>query len=208
MYRDALRIPSPSHVRSDSVSSYVSATTVRSAWSTASIPTSPESEIIPRTETSERSTAQRGLLQSHDDSPGEPPDNPFAFTAEELGEALYDEKDLAFLKNTGGVKGLVLGLRTDLHNGLLSNEDQIQGHMTKRELLQSIQMPAPRVSISIQSSSTSSEVAGKLPQKKRFTDRRRIFGENRIPVRPPKNIFQLMWIALHDKVIVTPYILC
>jgi P-type Ca2+ transporter type 2C len=35
-----------------------------------------------------------------------------------------------------------------------------------------------------------------------FTDRRLVFGENRIPVRPLRNIFQLVWIALHDKIIV------
>lgn len=37
---------------------------------------------------------------------------------------------------------------------------------------------------------------------KGFSDRKRIFGENRIPARKPKNIFQLMWMALHDKILV------
>ena len=35
-----------------------------------------------------------------------------------------------------------------------------------------------------------------------FSDRKRIFSENRIPIRPPKTIFQLMWMALHDKILV------
>jgi len=38
---------------------------------------------------------------------------------------------------------------------------------------------------------------------KGFSDRKRIFSENRIPARKPKNIFQLMWMALHDKILVT-----
>jgi Ca2+-transporting ATPase len=37
-----------------------------------------------------------------------------------------------------------------------------------------------------------------------FTSRKRIFGENRLPARKPKNIFQLMWMALHDKILVRP----
>jgi P-type Ca2+ transporter type 2C len=37
---------------------------------------------------------------------------------------------------------------------------------------------------------------------KGFSDRRRIFSENRIPARIPKNILQLMWMALHDKILV------
>ena len=37
---------------------------------------------------------------------------------------------------------------------------------------------------------------------KGFSDRKRIFGENIIPARKPKNIIQLMWMALHDKILV------
>ena len=37
---------------------------------------------------------------------------------------------------------------------------------------------------------------------KGFSDRKRIFQENRIPTRKPKSIFQLMWMALHDKILV------
>ena len=37
---------------------------------------------------------------------------------------------------------------------------------------------------------------------KGFSDRKRIFAENRIPTRKPKGIFQLMWMALHDKILV------
>jgi hypothetical protein len=35
-----------------------------------------------------------------------------------------------------------------------------------------------------------------------FEDRRRIFSSNIIPVRKPKNIFQLMWLALQDRILV------
>jgi hypothetical protein len=35
-----------------------------------------------------------------------------------------------------------------------------------------------------------------------FETRRGVFSENRIPIRKPKTIFQLMWMALKDKVLV------
>ena len=35
-----------------------------------------------------------------------------------------------------------------------------------------------------------------------FEDRRRIFSTNRIPLKKPKNIFELMWEALHDRILV------
>jgi P-type Ca2+ transporter type 2C len=35
-----------------------------------------------------------------------------------------------------------------------------------------------------------------------FSDRKRIFAENRLPVRKLKGIFQLMWMALNDKILV------
>ena len=35
-----------------------------------------------------------------------------------------------------------------------------------------------------------------------FADRKRIFSDNRLPVRKPKNIFQLAWMAYNDKVLI------
>lgn len=49
---------------------------------------------------------------------------------------------------------------------------------------------------------TMASVKSQVAPSKGFSDRKRIFQENRIPVRKPKNIFQLMWMALHDKILV------
>jgi len=49
---------------------------------------------------------------------------------------------------------------------------------------------------------TLARVISHPPPPKGFSDRKRIFSENRIPARKPKNIFQLMWMALHDKILV------
>jgi hypothetical protein len=42
------------------------------------------------------------------------------------------------------------------------------------------------------------------PDDQIFKDRHRIFSENHIPLRKKKNVFQLMWSVLHDKVLVRP----
>lgn len=49
---------------------------------------------------------------------------------------------------------------------------------------------------------TMTSIRSQAPPSKGFSDRKRIFQENRIPARKPKNIFQLMWMALHDKILV------
>ena len=45
----------------------------------------------------------------------------------------------------------------------------------------------------------------KLHHTEIFHDRHRIFSVNRIPLRKTKNVFQLMWSVLHDKVLVQPH---
>jgi P-type Ca2+ transporter type 2C len=50
---------------------------------------------------------------------------------------------------------------------------------------------------------TMSSIRTNAPASKGFSDRKRIFSENRIPTRKPKNIFQLMWMTLHDKILVS-----
>ena len=49
---------------------------------------------------------------------------------------------------------------------------------------------------------TLSSIRTQAPASTSYSDRKRIFSENRIPARKPKNIFQLMWMALHDKILV------
>ena len=142
---------------------------------------------------------RRALLKSQDNSQSEPPDNPFAFTPEELGSKLYDGKDLKVLRDMGGLIGLAYGLRTDLRQGLRWDEDKLDGRVTRRDILEHIRT-VHHLSLSQSALYMGGSSAGG------FSDRRRVFGENKIPVRPPKNIFQLMWIAMHDKVIVRPFV--
>jgi len=134
------------------------------------------------------------LLFDESESNREDDPAPFAFTKTQVGKRLCDPKDLNFLGAIGGLDGLSLGLQVDLSKGLSPDEDVIDVPITLEDVWRAV------------STGTRPEIPCReipLPQSNtRFRDRRRVFGENEIPIRPPKNILQFMWIALHDKVLV------
>jgi Ca2+-transporting ATPase len=139
---------------------------------------------------------------------------------------LHDPKDLDSLRAMGGLAGLVSGLRTNLQSGLSPDEDKLEGHVTWQDAWQEtrrkedntkelndtkaseeleLQKKARRVSVGGRKASIGSarfRLNTKAVPLKGFSDRTRIFSDNRIPARRPKSIFQLMWMALHDKILV------
>jgi P-type Ca2+ transporter type 2C len=171
------------------------------------------------------------------------PNNPFAFTPKQLAK-LHDPKDLDVLRAMGGLRGLEIGLRTDVREGLSPDEDKLEGQITLADIWHALESrkkedvkngyqteklaegkdgdgkevdlvlpeePAeklPRSDTGGRKSSlgsrrptaASTRTASGHPH--RFSDRIKVFSENRIPERKPKNIFQLMWMALHDKILV------
>jgi Ca2+-transporting ATPase len=172
---------------------------------------------------SDPSNETRPLLQAPEDSEGKR--SPFAFTPKQLGERIYDSKDLKILGAMGGLEGLALGLRTDVNKGLWPNEDILDGQITLEDVWHTLDGRLPErfernldvASIvdqhtspyGIESSSGryrrgdedfSQAKSGRHGQS--FRHRREVFGENKIPIRPPKSIVQLMWQALHDKTLV------
>lgn len=162
----------------------------------------------------------RASLEIAEDSQTEKENNPFAFTKTQLGKRLYDPKDLTFLEAMGGLKGLTLGLQVDLSQGLLPDEDILEGHVTIEEVWRLLENSRHSHEENMVHEDVATIGTGASPDRhdrpsenlggnsnlqlrqKHFRDRRRVFGENVIPVRAPKSIFQFMWIALHDKVLV------
>ena len=141
-------------------------------------------------------------------------DSPFAFTVEQLAK-LHDPKDLTVLRAMGGLRGLCMGLRTDVSRGLSRDEDILDERVTIENVRQMLESNTTIVNVGVDNynkESTSAGVVNPRPTRlslnfhgdlQSFRDRTRVFGKNRIPVRKAKNIFRLMWMVLQDKVLVS-----
>ncbi|PUU82388.1 hypothetical protein B9Z19DRAFT_1099224 [Tuber borchii] len=130
-------------------------------------------------------------------------DNPFAFTPGQLGR-LYMPKSHAALKALGGLRGLEIGLRTDRRAGLSLDETSLDGRVTFEQAVnhqagnggEHSSREAPLAP----TTTSGTAHAGDL-KSDAFKERKRVFKDNRLPVKKTKNIFQLMWIAFMDKVL-------
>ncbi|KAF8340444.1 uncharacterized protein EI90DRAFT_3035556 [Cantharellus anzutake] len=150
---------------------------------------------------------------------------PFGFKPKDLAVAL-DRKNHGQLEAWGGIQGLLAGLGTNSERGLSSDDvpQSIVVHGEKDSVeLQSIPPLSlgERSAVSVdrrrfESGSQPPGVEGGDERKKEaqynpeaytasLGDRRRIYGSNVIPERKSKNLLQLMWHALKDRVLV---ILC
>lgn len=131
-------------------------------------------------------------------------DNKFAFSPGQLGK-LFNPKSLAAFYALGGLNGLEKGLRTDRQSGLSMDEGHLDGtisfedikpHPGPSQLVNGLSHSSPA------RSDTNATGTAKKAGSDSFADRRRIFGENRLPDKKVKNIFQLAWIAYNDKVLI------
>lgn len=166
------------------------------------------------------------LLNTGTESQG---DNPFAFAPSQLAK-LHDPKDLDVLRAMGGILGLAFGLRADIEKGLSPDEVKFMANVTLRDVRHALEMrkrilakgkgdheeltdpnrvfrELERQGTRPQENTTFSLVAKTFSiitqhSEFQFEDRRRIFSTNRIPLKKPKNIFELMWEALHDRILV------
>ncbi|KAF1919833.1 hypothetical protein BDU57DRAFT_154267 [Ampelomyces quisqualis] len=123
--------------------------------------------------------------------------NKFAFSPGQLGK-LYNPKSLGAFYALGGLEGIEKGLRTDRKAGLSLDEQNLHGVVTFEQATTATSKQTPKSSPEQGVAHTdSAREAGSNA----FADRKRVFSDNRLPVRKPKNIFQLAWIAYNDKVL-------
>ncbi|KAJ2897915.1 uncharacterized protein MKZ38_004290 [Zalerion maritima] len=126
--------------------------------------------------------------------------NPFAFSPGELGKFL-NPKSLAAFWKVGGLVGLERGLRTDRTAGLSVDEKHLNGYVTFEEathlekLVDEGVTPPPRTA-------TGSQSLGHRSHDEPFSDRKRVFSDNRLPEKKGKSLLQLMWITYNDKVLI------
>lgn len=98
---------------------------------------------------------------------------------------LVDPKSLEELEKMGGVQGLLEGLGVDPKKGLPTAS---HGHDEEKG--------APRSGSAMPGGNGGQWTA-------QLEHRQEVYGKNELPGRKSKNIFQLMWIALKDKVLVS-----
>ncbi|KAF2630934.1 calcium-translocating P-type ATPase [Macroventuria anomochaeta] len=123
--------------------------------------------------------------------------NKFAFSPGQLAK-LYNPKSLGAFHALGGLDGLEKGLRTDRKAGLSIDEQHLDGAVTFEEATTPSQTQTPPKS---SANGAVPNDASKASGPNAFADRRRVFSDNRLPEKKPKNIFQLAWMAYNDKVL-------
>lgn len=155
------------------------------------------------------------LSQDHADvlrpAPGEEDlynvaNNPFAFCPGQLSK-LLNPKSIPALLALGGLSGLEKGLRTDKRSGLSTDETRLSGSITFEEATGTASDHRKRPE---DAEKTDEDTAGRMASRiqvpaqmePRFADRKRVFGQNRLPERKPKSFLQLAWMALQDKVLI------
>lgn len=127
-------------------------------------------------------------------------DNPFAFSPGQLAK-MYDPKSLAAFYRLGGLDGLEKGLRTDRKAGLSIDEQKLDGRVSFDDATGEPEpeyAAAPSPPRHTDTNATSGGSKGDKP----YADRLRVYRDNRIPERKGRNLFQLMWLALQDKVLI------
>lgn len=118
------------------------------------------------------------------------PINPFAFSALQLCQVV-NQKNLDFIKKVGGIQGISKGLHSNIHHGLVWNEDNLPFirmydliHPKKEQEVFQSQIP-----LSMDCDT--------------FVQRRQIFGSNVLPQIEQVTLLQLMWQSFQDKTLVT-----
>lgn len=125
--------------------------------------------------------------------------NPFAFAPGHMTK-LLNPKSLGAFHAVGGIGGLEKGLRTDVKSGLSMDEDRLDGTISFEEATATSSPSSDRTAV--ESPEIAPQHSGEKGSQGNFVDRKRIFDDNRLPERKAKSIFQLMWMAYNDKVLI------
>lgn len=134
-------------------------------------------------------TAVRQELRRDADSV---PNNPFAFTPDQLSK-LLNPKSLAVYQALGGIRGIAAGLQSDVHSGLSGDECTVPGHVSFDEATN------PQTPIK-EKGSDSSRLPSASAQP--FEDRIRVHGRNALPPKKVTPLWRLIWNAYNDTVLI------
>ncbi|GAP87091.1 putative Ca2+-transporting ATPase [Rosellinia necatrix] len=128
--------------------------------------------------------------------------NPFAYSPGELTK-MFNPKSLSAFYKLGGLRGLEKGLRSDRASGLSADERNLDGKVSFEEATgndppkvanEGAASPDTPIERTTTSSRPDSDGA--------FADRKRVYGDNRLPEKKGKSFLQLVWITYNDKVLI------
>ena len=126
-------------------------------------------------------------------------DNPFAFNPGQLNKCQFP-KSLAAFRALGGIRGIEKGLQTDIVAGLSVDETRIQDEVTFED--------ATRYAHIKKAHDDSRPLVGQdvivsdHQVQDQYHDRRRIFGDNRLPTKKSLSIWRLFLNAYNDRILI------
>lgn len=126
--------------------------------------------------------------------------NRFAFSPGQLNK-LLNPKSFSAFRALGGLRGLEKGLRTDIHSGLSTDETVLDGAVRFEDVVGSGSLPKTASPVGPPPTSPP-DVKASTDANEEFVDRKRVFGNNKLPERKLKTIWELAWIAFNDKVLI------
>ncbi|ROW03294.1 hypothetical protein VSDG_01336 [Cytospora chrysosperma] len=127
-------------------------------------------------------------------------DNPFAFSPGELSK-MFNPKSLAAFYKLGGLAGLEKGLRSNRATGLGIDENHLDGKVTFTDATGTDKAKTERTDLTARPPTADGEGSAQKVEE-HFTDRKRVFKDNRLPAKKGKSLLQLMWITFNDKVLI------
>ena len=130
-------------------------------------------------------------------------DNRFAFSPGQLNK-LLNPKSLAAFHALGGLLGIEKGLRTDRRAGLSVDETKLDGTVAFADVtkLKRTDTADGQLEEAIQPPRRSATTATIKNSDDSFSDRKRVFSDNRLPARKGKTFLELVWIAYNDKMLI------
>lgn len=129
-------------------------------------------------------------------------DNPFAYSPGQLTK-MFNPKSLSAFYQLGGLVGMEKGLRTNRNTGLSLDEKYLDGEVSFETVTS--HSPSKLASEGLESPQTPvtrSNTDHKHGSDEQFFDRKRVYGDNRIPEKKGKSFLQLVWITYNDKVLI------
>lgn len=130
--------------------------------------------------------------------------NPFAFSPGQLGK-MFNPKSLSAFYKLGGLAGLEKGLRSNRDTGLSVDERHLEGSVTFKDALDKAARSS-KASEGVDSPGTPETDTQNGPSHESgdedFSDRKRVFKDNRLPEKKGKSFLELVWITYNDKVLI------